>query len=185
MIGISGGRMSDLFQQVTSSEDIFKKIFSKIPGFSGYIERANRRASDKLLRETIANHFETQWSRLSSIQRDLIRQGDIKTVGDVESAAIKMRQFIDRVRTATYGYSGLFDAVKINEKELAAIYQYDLTMLNLEEQVTKAIDNLETSIGSDGLPAAIRNVVTLTSQCVDTFDRRSEVILAGTTATAQ
>lgn len=177
--------MSDLFEQVTNSQDIFKKIFSKIPGFSGYIERSNRRASDKLLRETIANHFETQWQRLSSIQRDLINQGEIKHVGEVESASVKMRQFIDRIRTASYGYSGLFDAVKINEKELAELYNYDLTLLSLEDQVQKGIDNVEVSIGTDGISAAIRNIVTLTGQCVDTFDRRAEVILAGTEPAAQ
>lgn len=177
--------MSDLFDQVTNSEDIFKKIFSKIPGFSGYIERSNRRVSDKLLRDTIANHFETLWGRLSSLQQDLAGQGELKSVGDLERAGIKMRQFIDRVRSASYGYSGLFDAAKINEKELSAIYQYDLTMLNQEDEVARAIDNIEASLGSEGLPAAIRNLVTLIAHCLDTFDRRSEVILSGSTNTPQ
>ncbi len=36
--------MSDLFDQVTGDQDIFKKLASKIPGFDGYIERQNRRA---------------------------------------------------------------------------------------------------------------------------------------------
>ncbi len=151
--------MSDFYGQVTSSQDIFKKLLSKVPGFSGYIERENRRAADKVMRETIANRFEAIWGRISAFQRELISQGEIKWVDDVESAAIKLRQFIDRVRTTSYGYSGLFDAVKINEKELALIYAYDEAMLGLVDVMDRAVANMEISIGSDGFPASVRNLV--------------------------
>jgi hypothetical protein len=169
--------MSDLFEKVSADQDIFKKIFSKIPGFSGYIERQNRRASDKLLREFVAGHFEQLWQRISGVQKDLINQGNIEYVDDLEASAIKLRQFIDRVRTASYGYSGFFDAIKINQDELAQVYKYDYTLLQLEDVVGRAIDNVETSIGSDGLPAAIRNLTGSARQCVEAFDKRSEVMI--------
>ncbi|HTX80165.1 MAG TPA: hypothetical protein VMC62_10870 [Longilinea sp.] len=168
--------MSDLFERVTNSQDIFKKLASKVPGFSGYVERQNRRAADKLLRETVAHDFEAQWQRLSGIQRDLVNQGVIESVDDIENAAIKLRQFIDRVKTASYGYAGLFDAIKVNESELAQIYQYDLALLNSVDAVSHAIDNVEASIGTDGFPAALRNMVTVSQQSVDAFNGRVEVI---------
>jgi hypothetical protein len=171
--------MSDLFERVTNDQDIFKKILSKVPGFSGYIERQNRRASDKLLREAVANHFEALWQRVSSLQRDLISQGEISYVDDLEAAAIKLRQFIDRVRTASYGYSGFFDAIKINQDELARVYQYDYTLLTMADDVSHSIDNVESSIGSDGLQAAIRGLVNSAQQCVATYDKRSEALIGG------
>ena len=173
--------MSDFFGQVTSSQDIFKKILSKIPGFSGYIERDNRRAADKVLRETIANRFEVIWGRISAFQRELISQGEIKWVDDLEASAVKLRQFIDRIRTTTYGYSGLFDAVKINEKELALIYAYDEAMLELVDVMDRAVSNMETSIGSDGFPASVRNLVSTAQLCVDTFDKRYEAFMGQNT----
>ena len=169
--------MSDFYGQVTSSQDIFRKLLSKVPGFSGYIERENRRAADKVMRETIANRFETIWGRISTFQRELINQGEISWVDDVESAAIKLRQFIDRIRTTTYGYSGLFDAVKINEKELALIYAYDEAMLSMVDVMDRAVANMETSIGSDGFPASVRNLVSTAQQCVEAFDRRYEAFM--------
>lgn len=171
--------MSDLFERVTAEQDIFKKILSKVPGFSGYIERQNRRNADKLLRETVANRFTEQWQRISSIQRELISQGGLAFVDDLEAASIKLRQFIDRVRTAAYGYSGFFDAVKVNEAELASVYQYDFAMLELVDTTSHAIDNVESSIGTDGLPASIRNLVGVARQCVEVFDRRTEVLQGG------
>lgn len=173
--------MSDLFNQVTGDQDPLKKLLSYIPGFSGYIERSNRRAADKLLRETIANRFEEQWKRLSGLQRDLISNNGLAFVDDIEAAALKLRQFIDRIKNASYGYSPLFDAVKINEDELALLYQHDLALLNLVEEVSRGIDNVEASLGNpEGLPASIRHLVTVSQNCVDSFNRRSEVITSST-----
>jgi hypothetical protein len=171
--------MSDLYDRVTGDQDIIRKILGKIPGFSGYIERQNRRASDKLLRDAVANRFEEMWKRISSLQRDLIEQGLIEYIDNMEAAAIKLRQFIDRVRTASYGYSSFFEATKVNQDELAQVYKYDLALLEMVDDVGRAIDNVESSIGSDGLPAAIRNLTALAQQCVDAFNRRSEVMRGG------
>lgn len=168
--------MSDLFEKVTGDQDFFKKIASKIPGFNGYIERSNRRAADKLLRETIADRFEELWQRVSSLQTDFISQGEILYLDDLEKAAIKLRTFIDKIRRASYGYSGFFDAAKVNEEELARVYTYDEAMLELVEGVGRAIDNVEASIGTDGLPAAIRNLVSQAQDCITVFNRRDEVM---------
>jgi len=168
----------DIFDKVKSDLDPFKKILSYIPGFKGYMERQARRDSDKLLREAIADRFEQQWGRVSALQREFIGSGDIQYVDDLEAAAIKLRTFADRVRRATRGYSGLFDAVKINEEELNALYVYDSEMLALADEVGRAIDNVEASVGSDGIDAALRNLKTVTQQCIDVFDRREQVVLA-------
>ncbi|MEA3352106.1 MAG: hypothetical protein U9Q82_15990, partial [Chloroflexota bacterium] len=137
--------MSDLFEQITADQDPFKKIASKIPGFGGYIERQNRRTADKELRETVADRFEELWQRVSAVQADLLNQGGILYVDDLEKAALKLRTFIDKVRRAAYGYSGFFDAVKINEDELTRVYQYDAAMLEMVDEVGHAIDNVEAS----------------------------------------
>lgn len=167
--------MSDLFDKVTGDQDFFKKIVSKIPGFSGYIERQNRRAADKLLREQIADRFEELWRRISSLQQEFVLQGELMHVDDLERAAIKLRTFIDRVRTASYGYSGFFDSIMVNEEELEKVYEYDSALLDLEDDVSRAIDNVEASVGTDGLPASIRNLITIAEQCLEAFNKRDEV----------
>lgn len=168
--------MSDIFDKVTGQQDFIKKILAKIPGFKGYIERSDRRSSDKLLRENIASTFEALYARISGLQRDLISQGEIGYIDDLEASALKLRQFIDRVKTASYGYSGVFDAVKINQEELTQVYQYDYALLAMADEVSSAIDNVETSIGTDGLDAAIRHLTSVSQQSVDAFNKRSEVM---------
>jgi hypothetical protein len=171
--------MSDLFERVTSQQDALKKLFAKIPGFKGYIERVDRRNADKLLRESIADKYQSQWQRISSIQRDLVNAGQIEVLDDIEIASTRLRQFIDRIKTAAYGYSGFFDAVKINEAELEKVYQYDLALVTMGDDITNAVDNLEASIGTDGLPAAIRNLNQKAQDCVTAFEKRSELMKFG------
>jgi hypothetical protein len=169
--------MSEFFEKVKSQTDPFKKLLSYIPGFSGYVERQTRRDADKVLRENVARRFEEQWSRVSNLQSELVSSGMIKYVDDLEKAALQLRTFIDKISTAARGYSGLFDAVKINEKELEAIYQFDLAFFQLADQVKSGVDNLEQSLADEtALPAAIRNLTSLARLAVDTFDRRSEVV---------
>jgi hypothetical protein len=116
------------------------------------------------------------WQRISSLQTDFISQGEILYLDDLEKAAIKLRTFIDKVRRASYGYSGFFDAAKVNEDELARVYEYDSAMLDLVDEVGRAIDNVEASLGTDGFPASIRNLVTKSQDCITNFNRRDEVM---------
>lgn len=175
--------MSDILGRIREEQDAFGKLVAKLPGFTGYFDRDQRRAADKLLRETVAARFEEQWRRISALQRDLISQGGLAYVGELEGAAIKLRQFVDRMRTATYGYAGFFDAIKIQSDSLEKLYQYDLWLLSLVDEIGRAVDNVEASFGTDGLPAAMHHLTGLAQSSVEAFQRRSEVILSGTTDT--
>ncbi len=167
--------MTDMYQNVTGQMDAFKKLASYIPGFSGYVERQNRRDADKLVRDTVARRFTELLTRTSNLQKDLISAGKIQFVDDVEQAALQLQTFVNKISTAARGYSGLFDAVKINQKELEQLYNFDLAFFDLAEQIGHGLDNLEASLGDDAaLPAAIRNITTLARQAVETYNRRSE-----------
>ncbi|MFH1524306.1 MAG: hypothetical protein ABIF04_05025 [Chloroflexota bacterium] len=168
--------MSDLFDTVKGGQDIFKKLLSYIPGFSGYVERTNRRAADKLLRDQVALKYSELASRISRMQKDIADAGQIDFLDDIDSAGLKLRTFTDRIKNASYGYSGFFDNVKINEKELAQIYAFDTAFFELGDQISNGLDNVEAAIGSDGLKSAIRAVSDLARQAGETYDRRYQVI---------
>jgi hypothetical protein len=168
--------MGDLFDQVTSDDDPISKLLSKIPGFKGYIERSNRREADKLLREQIASEFDILRTRVGQLQEGFASAGELSFLDDLEKAVMKLQTFIDKVSNAGYGYSGFFDAIKINEEELAKIYQFDLALLEEGDEIGRAIDNVSASIDTDGLPAAVRHLVSLTQELVTTFERRDEVV---------
>lgn len=176
--------MADLFEKISGSRNIIEKIVHFIPGFKGYMDRNARRDADKMLRETVSIKVEQQWSRLSEIQKQLIGAGEIDKVDDVEAAAIKLRTLTDRIRTAAYGYAGFFDAVKVGEAELTKLYEFDAGLLDRAVQLSAAVDNAASSVGSDGFAAAVRNVATIAQDALDLFQQRGDAILgAGGLAT--
>jgi hypothetical protein len=167
--------MTDMYQNVAGQVDPFKKLASYIPGFAGYVERQNRRDADKLVRDTVARRFTDLHTRVSDLQKDMIGAGKIQFVDDMEQAALKLQTFIDKISRAPRGYSGLFDAVKINQKELEQLYNFDLAFFDTADQISHALDNVEASMGDDAaLPAAIRNITTLARQAVQTYEQRTE-----------
>jgi hypothetical protein len=167
--------MDQFFEKMTSQQDAFDKLGSYIPGFKGYVERQTRRDADKLLRDTVARRFEEHWKRASQLQSDMISSGLISYVDDMEKASIQLRTFIDKITTAPRGYAGVFDAIKINEAELQALYQFDYAFFELSDQVGHALDNVEASLGDEAaLPAAIRNLISLARLAVETYNRRTE-----------
>jgi hypothetical protein len=168
--------MSDLFETVKGQQDIFKKLLSYVPGFNGYVERTNRRAADKLLRDQVALRYTELAGRASSLQKDIVSAGQMDFLDEMDSVSLKLRTFSDRIKTASYGYSGFFDAVKINEKELAQIYAFDAAFFDLAGQISSGLVTVEASVGGEGLKAAIRNVDALARQVIETYDRRYQVI---------
>jgi hypothetical protein len=169
--------MSDLYDQVSGDQDPLTKLVGRIPGFSGYIERETRRSADKILREYMADQYSQIRIRIGNLQQDLANEGDLEYMNDLETASTKLMTFIDKVGGASYGNSGFFDAIKVNEEELSKIYAYDLSLLDRADEIARAVDNVETSIGEEGLPAAIRHLVTLTRELVSAFEGRTQVII--------
>jgi hypothetical protein len=170
--------MSDLFETVKGGQDIFKKLLSYIPGFSGYIERSHRRAADKLLREQVALKYSELAARTSRLQKDIVDAGQLDFLDEIDSVGLKLRTFSDRIKNASYGYSGFFDAVKINEKELEKVYAFDTAFFLLADQISSGLDNVEAAVAGEGLKAAIRAVNDLARQAGETYDRRYETITA-------
>lgn len=172
--------MDDLLSRVRAEQDVFKQLAAYVPGFSGYVDRQNRRAADKLLRETVARQFEDLWKRLSSFQVELVQRKQIELMDEVERAALQLRTFADRIKTASYGYSGFFDAIKIDSAELERLYQYDLAFFELAKEIQQALDTLENAINDPAaLSQSIRQLTALATQANQVFDHRQEVVLQG------
>ncbi len=170
--------MGDLYERVSDSRSWLEKLIGKIPGYKGYKEKEMRRESDKLLRETIATQMGLQRQRMDDLQKQLISAGRFEYLDEMGNATVKLQTFIDRVQKATYGYAGLFDAVRVKEEELDKLYDFDQQLLGYSERLSDALNNLETSIiGGEGLAEAVRLVLNICAEANQTFDMREQVIL--------
>jgi hypothetical protein len=164
-------------QTIEDSRGGLESLVSKIPGYHGYKEKENRRAADKLLRDQLTKQLDEQRRRLAELQRNLLDSGGLLMVDDLDRAVTKVQKLADKIRTAAYGYAGIFDAVKVKEEQLDALYTFDEGMLEHVTSVQTAIDALATAIDSNGdVKTAIRAVVSAAEQAETTWRQREGAI---------
>jgi len=168
----------DLREKVTEALGGLEQLVAKVPGYKGYKEKEMRREADKLLREHLARQFEEQRRRILDLQKQLISSGQIGFLDDLESGGMKLQFLIDRLKTASYGYAGFFDAVKVKEAQLDALYEFDNALMDDVPEVAADINKVSEAIAAEeGVAGAIVNLVSTIQGINDTFSKRQDVIL--------
>ncbi len=170
--------VDNLTERVQRSRNKLEELAAKIPGYAGYKQKEERREADKLLRLHIARQYEKQLGRLNELQYALTSSKRLDLVVVLERAVMRLQLLIDRIKTASYGYSGLFDAVKVNEDVLDRLYDLDEGMLTGVEQLSTLLDNLSESAGAETLTVAEANKLVGELEALnDAFSQRQDVIL--------
>lgn len=171
----SGG---DLRETVQGALGGLEGLVSKIPGYKGYKEKELRREADKLLRTQVAHKLDDHRQRLTGLQSRLISQAQIEFLDDVERAMTKLQLLIDRIRTASYGYAGLFDAVKVKEEQLDALYEFDNSLLAFVDEIASDIDRIASAVAArEGIGEAVAELADTIDQANLAFGHRHEAIL--------
>jgi hypothetical protein len=81
------------------------------------------------------------------------------------------------VHTAAYGYAGLFDAVRVKEEELDALYSFDNGLLAESEAIAACVDSLQAAVDNgEGLSGAIRDLTETITRLQDLYARRKDVL---------
>jgi len=156
-----------------------EKLALSIPGFKGYKEKEIRRETDRLLRQHIASILEEARSLIKETQITVMQKGKIGLLDDLERAIMKLQNTIDRLKTAAYGYSGFFDAVKIREEELDALYKFDLSILEKAEEMLSSAKSLkETAEKGEELISAINSIISEADTLMATFLKRQEAVIS-------
>ncbi|MGI6368584.1 MAG: hypothetical protein ACOX2L_09565 [Anaerolineae bacterium] len=122
--------LDDLTEKIQSSQNKLEQLIGQIPGFAGYRAKEQRREADKILRLHVASQYEDVLDRLNRVQYDLVSAGDLTGMMLLERAVSRTQLLIDRIRNASYGYTGLFDAIKMDEAALDRLYDFDQGMLD-------------------------------------------------------
>jgi hypothetical protein len=60
---------------------------------------------------------------------------------------------------------------------LTRLYEFDLALLGMVNEISGAIDNVEAAIGTEGLTTAIRSLTNVAGQLNELYQRRSDLIL--------
>jgi len=164
-----------ILDKARAAQNLIERIANKIPGFAGYRERELRRDADRLEREHLAKRLEQHKAALNTLANAATRGGSLDAINDIETARKRLDKIVARVRYADRGYSGFFDAVKIDEAILARVYQFDLDLAN-------GVDEIEAAAQEAARAADVKAAVPALMSKIDAFDAHlseRESILSG------
>jgi hypothetical protein len=169
--------MEPILDKAKASQNLLEKIASAIPGFKGYREREMRRDADHAQREHLAQRLEQNKSTLNDIALRATRAGVLDLINDVETARKRLDKLVARVRYADRGYSGFFDAIKVDEGMLARVYEFDLNLIEDVDAVQVAAKQAAGASASD--TKSTLDALTARINEADTHLNEREEILSG------
>lgn len=161
-------------------------LLQRIPNYRGYRAKEDRRDADRRVREHLVRVYNAQADRIERVARDLAAQRRIQEVGAVDDFARTLKHFIDRVRTATSGYGGLFSDRDVDEVALDQLRRFDESLLGGADELEAPITQLEQAAASGGdLKAPAAAGTALVRKLVRRWDLRDEVIETAQPAQAE
>lgn len=169
--------MQDFREELTERQTGLRGLATRLPGFKGYYEKELRREADKLLRTHLAERLQEQRNRLGEIQVALVKSKRMVAVGDIERAVAKLQRLIDRLKTASYGYAGWFDAVAVRNEDLDRLYQFDNDLMTGLDELAASVDSLaQMARGQQDLAEGSVALTEALQRLNDTLDRRAQVL---------
>ncbi|MGI8588673.1 MAG: hypothetical protein ACR2M0_13450 [Chloroflexia bacterium] len=174
--------------------DFLHKVAGIIPGYNGYQDKERRRDADKQLRMYLARSFRDEHAALVRVQQQIARSGHLESIAEVDRLAGVLQRFIDKLETASQGYAGLFDPVKVDEAALDQLYTFDNSLTEQQQNVKNAITAVGAAAKQGGgpapapantageapdMPTALTDLGTVLDDLLNTWNHRNDVILSG------
>jgi hypothetical protein len=116
-----------------------------VPGIGSYQDKESRRDADKRLRTTLADRLDSARKALEDVIARLQAGGHFDHLDRLGRLERRLHQAADSIRFASYGYSGIFDAVKIDEAKIDNLYAFDIALAELVSAVQEAAEGLKAA----------------------------------------
>lgn len=155
-----------------------ERLLNRIPGYTGYRQKESMRDDDRRLRQEIARELTQAIDRLTSVSTRLSAERRLDQISGVENTIGRVRQLESRVRTATYGYGGIFSDRSVDEYALRQLKQFDVAFQQGVDELTSLITGATSGEAVD--PAAYQQINDKVTELNRLFDTRNDVIETAT-----
>ena len=166
-------------EKVQASEKPLERLMLIIPGYRGYKLREQRREADRIVRDYIYTALEHSRDDLMSCFQSLADAKVNELIEPMNRLIARLDTVAEKINRASYGYSGFFDAIKVEEPELENMLAYDTQLMDLVRKINDAAASFKTDLKQGKLENARTNQQGLDAS-IDTletaFEQRRTVI---------
>ncbi|RJS88783.1 hypothetical protein DRO56_01995 [Candidatus Bathyarchaeota archaeon] len=169
----------DVLSRAKEERRLFERILSVLPGFKGYKEKELRRESDRLVRDHLYRRLREGENLLKEFFQRLSDRRAYGVLEEVDRLVMIFDRVKARIDHASYGYSGFFDVLKVDEKDLEEMLSFDERLIKAVEEVfeeTKALREVDVEKVGD-IRRHLEAIRSSLKELEETFNQRKEKIL--------
>ena len=157
-----------------------ERLMAELPGFRGYKQKEIRRESDRLIRNHLAMKLTVARTNFKTIFQKMADNRQLDVLTDMDRLSAKFDRVIEKVTHSSYGYSGFFDVVKIQEAALDRMTNFDNQLIDQVNSIANEVDAFKAEISKQNF-ANVRDRVQNLTDTLETFDetlgKREEVMM--------
>lgn len=168
--------INNIKSKLQANRDFIDRITINLPGFKGYVEKAENYDADRMIRSFIVEKILSAKKTLSIVAGDNVRNGNLTITPDIDSLSNVLEGLVKKVEYAEYATRGGFSKVKITEEDENRLLEYDWRLISTFDEVFKMFSNLSTLQG-DALKSEINSIKTRVREFEKNFDDRKNVIM--------
>jgi len=157
-----------------------ERLLAEIPGFRGYKQKEIRRESDKLIRNHLTMKLTIARTNFKTIFQRMADNRQLDVLTDMDRLSAKFDRVIERISHASYGYTGFFDAVKIQEAALDRMTSFDNQLIDQVNGIATEVDAFKAEVSKQNFANAkdrVQNLTDTVEALDETLGKREEVIM--------
>ncbi len=171
---------TDVYDTAKKQMRLSERLLAEIPGFRGYKEKELRRESDKLIRNHVYMKLAQARSDYKIVFQEMSDRRQLDIFPDMDRVVARFDRVAEKVSHASYGYSGFFDVVKIQEAALDRMTDFDNQLLDQVNGIASEVDAFKSEVSKqqfDNVREHVQNLAGTLEAFDDTLSKREEVIL--------
>ena len=125
----------DLRNTIEDNRGTWTKLQLKIPGLQEYRKLEDIRAADQLLRKQISDKLNDSKSNLEELRKTITAKNDFSNLVVIGNIISQIQQISGLVQHSQQGSAGISPNIRIDDKVLNKLYEYDFNSVNSSEQI--------------------------------------------------
>jgi hypothetical protein len=171
---------TDVYDAAKKQMRLSERLLAEIPGFRGYKEKEIRRESDKLIRNHLYLKLSQARSDYKVVFQKMSDRRQLDVFADMDRIVARFDRVAEKIGHASYGYSGFFNVVKVQEAALDRMIDFDNQLIDQVNGIATEVAAFKSEVSKqqfDNVKDHVQNLADALETFDETLAKREEVIL--------
>ncbi len=168
--------LDNLKKKIQENRDLVDRITMMVPGFTGYVEKAEIHEADRIIRNLLADRIRGFKGTVNSALTALEKKGERGHHGALDALSVKMETIIKKCLHSDFGSSPSLAGAAISEEDKNRLLEYDWRLLSSLDELEKSVAALGTAAPGE-LGPAIDRAGSFLSDFDTNLEERKHVLL--------